>query len=30
MTETENKKCNDPNCQCENCDCGDNCNCAKS
>lgn len=30
MAETESKKCDNPNCTCENCDCGDNCTCAKS
>lgn len=23
----ENQKCNNPNCTCENCNCGDNCTC---
>jgi len=27
-TSKENQKCGNPDCTCENCNCGSNCNCA--
>jgi len=26
-TQKDSKKCSNPNCTCQNCNCGDNCNC---